>query len=198
MAKSNAAIDDAATPVDDKPTVVSSKRRPSKAVKIAAIAAGGVAVFAGGILVAQQFGGGDSAADAAQDSFATQQLVASLNQGDAIIKDAQGATDPTVLQSKGVELQTLAVAMEPLASQFSDEDLREATEKLTEGYLDISIGLVTNSGAKTNEGAQTLNEGREMLVEVLGGGQQDQQNQDQQPPAGDQQPPAEGQQDSGN
>ena len=83
---------------------------------------------------------------------------------------AQTEETTEALQAKGIELQTLAVAMEPLADQFSDEDLGEAAEMLAEGYLDISIGLITNSGQKTSEGAETLNEGRELLVEVLGTG----------------------------
>ena len=189
MAKSDAVIDDATESVDEKPVVVSSQKRPSKGLKIAVAVAAGAALFAGGVLVSQQFFGKDDTVDAAQDSFATQQLVASLKQGDEIIKQAQAATTPEELQAKGVELQTLAVAMEPLADQFSQEDMREAAEKLSEGYLDISIGLVTNSGDKTNEGAESLNEGRQMLVDVLGVEQQDQE---QQPPA------EEGQPESGN
>lgn len=194
MAKSDAVIDEAKDSADEKPVVVSSKRRPSKGVKIGAAVVGAAALFAGGVFASQYFfSSQDDTVDGAKDSFATQQLVASLKQGDALLKEAQAAKAPEELQAKGVQLQTLAVAMEPLAQQFSDKDMQQAAEQLAQGYLDISIGLVTNSGPKTDEGAKALNEGRQKLVDVLG---VDQQNQDQQ--NDQQQPPAEGQPESGN
>jgi hypothetical protein len=169
MAKADTVAAEQSPTGQDKPVVVGEKRQVPRAVKIGAAIAAGAALFAGGFLVAGQFGGDDEA-DIALDSLTTQQLVGYLNQGDAILASAQEGESTDALQAKGIELQTLAVAMEPLATQFSDEDLRAAAELLAEGYLDISIGLVTNSGQKTSEGAETLNEGREQLVEVLGSG----------------------------
>ena len=164
------AVVDQETAQDDRPVVVADLRRWSKAAKIAGVLLAGAALFAAGVLVANQFGGQDGVADEAADVRVLQQMGQLTQQADAIIADvkAADANDLIKQQAFGVQLQTIAVALAALPPQAQDEQLRQVSQLVADGYLDLSIGLVTNNAAKTTDGAQKLTDSRDALVEYLG------------------------------
>lgn len=130
----------------------------------------GGALFLGGLLVNGIDGGSDDVVSEAANTVALQNLGALTQQSDAVIAQVQ-ATDPADLQAQqqlGVQLQVLAVALDELPGQASDEELREVAQLIADGYLQLSVGIVTNSGAQTSRGAETLAQSKERLEEYLG------------------------------
>ncbi len=169
MAKSGTAVDEQSTG-EERP-VSAGRRRWAGAAKVAAAVLVGGALFAGGMVVANQVGGSDSdLVDEAADLVVLRQMGLLSQQADAIIAQVQAA-DPTDLETQqalGVELQTVAVALDGLPAQATDPELREICQIVSDGYLDLSVGLVTNSAAKTSSGADGLSAGRERLEAYLG------------------------------
>jgi hypothetical protein len=136
----------------------------------AAVLAGG-ALFLGGVLVANGIdGGSDDVVSEAANTVVLQNMGVLTQQADAVIAQVQ-ATDPTDLQTQqqlGVQLQILAVALDELPAQASDDELREVAQLIADGYLQLSVGIVTNSGTQTSSGADTLAQSKERLEDFLG------------------------------
>ncbi len=147
------------------------RRRWPRFAKIGAAVLVGGALFAGGALVANGLDGssGDVVSEAA-NTVVLQQLGVLTQQADAVIAQVQ-QSDPADLRTQqqlGVQLQILAVALDDLPPQASDEELREVTQLIADGYLQLSVGIVTNSGAQTTRGAEKLAESKQRLEEYLG------------------------------
>lgn len=170
MAKTEDLVEDQERASDDQPIVVRSRPGARKILLALAVLAAGAALFAGGMFVANQTGSDDEAAAVteAADSLALQQAVPLMTAADEIISAAQGADPAADLTSQGVQLQRYAVTLEAVASQIGNPELRDTMETLSEGYLNVSVGLITNSGQRTTAGAEQLNDGRDRLVEILG------------------------------
>jgi hypothetical protein len=139
--------------------------------KVGAAVLAGAALFAGGVIVANGVdGGSDDVVSEAANTVVLQQLGILTQEADAVIAQVQ-QTDPTDLQTQqqlGVRLQVLAVALDELPAQASDEELRELAQLIADGYLRLSVGIVTNNGAQTTQGAETLAESKQRLEDYLG------------------------------
>lgn len=167
MSSNNTLVQDAPVSTDAD---AGRRRWPTFAKIGAAILAGG-ALFLGGVLVANGIdSGSDDVVSEAANTVVLQNLGVLTQQADAVIAQVQ-ATDPADLQAQqqlGVQLQVLAVALDELPGQASDEELREVAQLIADGYLQLSVGIVTNSGAQTSRGAETLAQSKERLEEYLG------------------------------
>lgn len=167
MSRNDTLVDDSAVRSQEP---AGRRRWPRFATIGAAVLVGG-ALFAGGVLVANGLNGGsDDVVSEAANTVVLQQLGVLTQEADAVIAQVQ-QTEPTDLQTQqqlGVQLQVLAVALDELPAQASDEELREVTQLIADGYLRLSVGIVTNSGVQTTQGAETLAESKERLEEYLG------------------------------
>lgn len=167
MSRNDTLVDDSAVRSQEP---AGRRRWPRFATIGAAVLVGG-ALFAGGVLVANGLNGGsDDVVSEAANTVVLQQLGVLTQEADAVIAQVQ-QTEPTDLQTQqqlGVQLQVLAVALDELPAQASDEELREVTQLIADGYLRLSVGIVTNSGVQTTQGAETLAESKQRLEEYLG------------------------------
>lgn len=150
----------------DRPVVVRSPRARWLWVVTAVLAAGGL--FAAGVFAAGLMGDDEpDLIDSATQSLALQQLVQLSEAADQVVADARAVEDLEQLQDAGVQLQGIAVAVDSLADQMQDADLRDAVQRLADGYLSISVGLVVNNGAWTIDGAEALNTAKDDLLALL-------------------------------
>ena len=167
MSRNDILVDDSAV----RPQEPTGRRRWPRFAKVGAAVLVGCALFAGGVLVANGLNGNsqDVVSEAA-NTVVLQRLGVLTQQADAVISQVQQA-DPADLQTQqqqGVQLQVLAVALDELPAQASDEELRGITQLIADGYLRLSVGIVTNSGVQTTRGAEILAESKQRLEEYLG------------------------------
>lgn len=158
--------------VGEKPATARSGRRRTVFIVLGAVIAGAL-LFAAGIGFAGRFGDDAKTADAVDqttDAIVLTRLTTLTQQADAIIARAQQTepADVAGLQDLGVELQVVAVALGDLPAQAATDELRDVTQQVADAYLQLSIGMVTNNGAQTSEGAAALTDSRDALATYLG------------------------------
>lgn len=125
----------------------------------------------GGVLLANWLNRDDTTpVERATDAQALQALVVASSQADQLLAQASGvdATDTQAVQSLGIQIQSAAITVGDIGAQVSDEELQDIAEDLSDAYLDIGVGLVTNSETRTQRGVSALPDAQAEFSRYLG------------------------------
>jgi hypothetical protein len=125
----------------------------------------------GGVLLANWLNRDDTTpVERATDAQALQALVVASSQADQLLAQASGvdATDTQAVQSLGIQIQSAAITVADIGAQVSDEELQDIAEDLSDAYLDIGVGLVTNSETRTQRGVSALPDAQAEFSRYLG------------------------------